>query len=163
LISEHELTSNDLYKQFEDSLRSFKPRSWTLVVFEGSPAEGLYSWCPDCIVASTHLRKLEKEVGDSTDNNDNASRNSLLPSEVKLLKFKVGSKKEWESESDPNLFKKNFPFLSDVPTAVLFFGRLDVMRMIAPRENDLQYIAERTKTYEDQIRSEDWHPPLKVR
>lgn len=146
------LTSLELYSQFCDSLQNFKPGSWTLALFEGSPAEGLYSWCPDCVVMSTHVRNLERDQ----------EKNDKAPS-AKLLKFKVGSRREWESKRKLNPFKAGFPHLSDVPTAILFFGRLDVFRVIAPSEADLRYMLERTKVYEDQVRSQDWHPPVVYR
>jgi hypothetical protein len=148
MATSRKLTAKDLYRQFQDSLLSFRPGSWTLGVFEGSPTDGLYSWCPDCVVASTHLRTFKE---------------SVLSPNAKLLNFKVGSRKEWESKQSLNPFKKNFPFLSDVPTVVLFFGRLDVMRIIAPRVSDLRFMLRRARTYEDQVRSKYWHPPVKFR
>ncbi|HZW58446.1 MAG TPA: thioredoxin domain-containing protein [Nitrososphaerales archaeon] len=153
MLATNKLTSEDLYKQFQESLQSFKPGSWTLALFEGSPAGGLYSWCPDCVVASTHIRKIEAEE----------NGNHLSSRSARLLKFKVGSKREWESKRILNPFKANFPHLSDVPTAILFFGRLDVLRIIAPREADLRYMLGRTIVYEDQVKSKDWHPPVRYR
>ncbi len=141
------LTAQDLYREFQNSLSSYAPKTWHLAVFEGSPEGGLYSWCPDCVVASTHIRRFEEYSKESR---------------VKLLKFKVGSKEEWESKTaDKNPFKQGFPFLSDVPTAVLFLGRLDVCRMIAPQESDLIYMCKRIELYEEQIESGQWHVPLR--
>ena len=141
-------TAKDLYRQFQDSLLSFRPGLWTLAVFEGSPTDGLYSWCPDCVVASAHLRTF---------------RENVLSPNAMLLNFKVGSRKEWESKQGLNPFKKNFPFLSDIPMAVLFFGRLDVMRVIAPRVSDLRFMLKRARIYEEQVRSKYWHPPVKFK
>jgi hypothetical protein len=140
------LSAEDLYDQFQDSLKTFHSDSWRILVFEGSPAGGLYSWCPDCVVMSTYLKKFESS-------NPNSKK-------VKILKFKVGSRREWESKGKLNPFKTRFPYLSDVPTAILFFGKLDVMRTIAPRDSDFQYMLERARIYEQQVKSGDWHPPV---
>jgi hypothetical protein len=51
--------------------------------------------------------------------------------------------------------------LSDLPTAILFFGRIDVIRIIAPQEEDLKAMIARISIYEKQIRNGDWHPPAK--
>jgi hypothetical protein len=146
LVGEKKLTAKDLFMQFRKSLTSFEERSWNLAIFEGSPAEGLYSWCPDCIVASAHIQHFEK-----------------YQNQIKLLKFKVGTRKEWEAKIRLNPFRANFPFLSDVPTAILFRGKLDTCRIIAPRGADLEFMSERVKVFEEQIRSGDWHPPLRFR
>jgi hypothetical protein len=146
MISNKKLSSVDLYKQFRKALGSFEDESWNLALFEGSPAEGLYSWCPDCIVASTHIRHFEE-----------------YQNKIKLLKFKVGTRKEWESQAHLNPFRRNFPFLSDVPTAILFRGKLDACRIIAPRETDLEFMNRRVETFQEQIASGDWHPPLRFR
>jgi hypothetical protein len=141
------LTSQGLYSQFVDFHKNFKPGTWTIAMFEGSPANGLYSWCPDCIVASTHVRRFEERKLGSQD--------------IKLQNFRVGSRIEWESKSKLNPFRIRFPFLSDVPTAILFFGKLDVIRIIAPQEIDLVQMMKRTRVYENQIKSQHWRPPLR--
>jgi hypothetical protein len=141
------LSALDLYREFQNSLSSFSPDSWHLAIFEGSPEGGLYSWCPDCVVASTHIREFEK-ISEG--------------SKVKLVKFKVGSKEEWESKtSGNNPFKADFPHISDVPTAILFLGRLDVCRIIAPQESDLAYMCKRIDRYSEQISSGQWHVPIR--
>ncbi len=140
-------TAEDLYREFQKSLSSFDPNSWHLTIFEGSPEGKLYSWCPDCVVASTHIRHFEEYSKES---------------KVKLLKFKVGSKDEWESKvSVKNPFKQSFPYLSDIPTAILFLGKLDVSRMIAPQESDLIYMCKRIDLYKGQIEAGQWHVPLR--
>jgi len=146
LTAKVKLTTQELHLQFLGAYNSFRSGSWRIAVFEGSPEEGLYSWCPDCIVASNHLRRYEKKKQES--------------SNISLSKFKVGTKKEWESKTEPNPFKKKFPYLSDVPTAILFFGKLDTIRIIAPRESDFELLVERVEVYKEQIESKDWHPPL---
>jgi hypothetical protein len=75
---------------------------------------------------------------------------------VRVVQFMVGSRGEWENGSP---FKEQFPFLVDLPTAVLFYGRLDVARIIIPQESDLSYLCERAKAYSEQIRTGAWHPP----
>jgi hypothetical protein len=138
------ISALQLYKQFEDTTETgFSGRAWTIAIFEGSPSEGLYSWCPDCIVASAHIERFEK-----------------YQSDMNLLKFKVGTRKEWESKQVLNPFKTKYPYLSDVPTAILFLNKLDVFRVVAPREKDLTLMCERTKIYEEQISSNEWHPPI---
>ena len=140
------LTALELHNQFKEIVSNFKPSSWHLAIFEGSPIEGLYSWCPDCVVASTHVANFEK-----------------YQEKVQLLKFKVGSKREWESKTKLNPFKAKFPFLSDIPTAILFMGRLDVFRVIAPQETDLRIMCERIDAYNRQIETAQWHPPIRLR
>jgi hypothetical protein len=79
---------------------------------------------------------------------------------VKVIQFKVGSKKEWEGGVDvPSPFKANFPHLVDLPTAILFHGRLDVARTIAPRKDDLLYLSRRADVLETQIKDGSWNPP----
>ena len=46
MVTSRKLTAKDLYRQFQDSLLSFRPGSWTLAVFEGSPTDGLYLVVP---------------------------------------------------------------------------------------------------------------------
>ena len=141
------MTSLDLYDQFQSKFeKSFPNQPWTISIFEGSPANGLYSWCPDCVVASAHIQRFEKHKN-----------------RIKLVKFKVGTRKEWENKKDLNPFKARKPYLSDVPTAILFMRTVDVCRIVAPRESDLEMMCERTKIYEKQIRLGDWHPPLNSR
>jgi hypothetical protein len=141
----HLMTSGDHYKQFRSELMtSFPNHSWTIAIFEGSPIKGLYSWCPDCIVASTHIRLFEKHQD-----------------RIRLVKFQVGTRKEWEDKTYLNPFKTKFPYLSDVPTAILFMRTLDVYRIVAPQESDLEVMCDRTKIYEKQIRLGEWHPLLR--
>jgi hypothetical protein len=111
-------------------------------VFEGSPCEDADSWCPDCVSAYGDLKGFSESYKGS----------------VKLIRFKVGTKDEWEGKRELNPFRGKFPFLSDLPTAILFRGKLDVARIIAPRKQDLFYLCERAEIYEDQIRTNSWHP-----
>ncbi len=136
------LTASDLYTQFKNAHSNFESGVWRVVVFEGSPEEGLYSWCPDCNVALPHIQKFEGKHKD-----------------VKLLRFKVGSRLEWESKDHLDPFRENFPFISDVPTAILFRGKVDVFRLIAPDEADLAHMRERIEKYDRQIANGSWHPP----
>ena len=79
---------------------------------------------------------------------------------VKVITFKVGSKKEWKGASNgPNPFKTKFPHLVDLPTAILFHGKLDVARTIAPRKGDLLYLSGRAGALEAQIKDGSWNPP----
>jgi hypothetical protein len=137
-------SSDELYAKFLKALSTNEPEAWMLAVFEGSPAGDAYSWCSDCVAARGDLRSfLEEYTGD-----------------VKVFQFKVGTKAEWEGKApDRSPFKAKFPFLSDLPTAVLFKGKLDVARLIAPRKEDLLYLSRRATTYESQIASDSWNPP----
>lgn len=117
--------------------------SWTLAIFEGSPTEDAYSWCSDCVAASGDLRIFLSEYR----------------GQVKVIQFKVGSKKEWERRDAPSPFKAKFPHLVDLPTAILFHGRLDVARTIAPRKDDLLYLSQRADVLETQIKDGSWNPP----
>jgi len=134
----------DLYARFLEALADNKPGDWILAVFEGSPSEGVYSWCSDCVAASRDLSSfLAEYTGD-----------------VKVSQFKVGTKDEWEDNAiGSSPFKVKFPFLSDLPTAILFNGKLDVARFIAPRKEDLLYLSNRATTYENQKASGSWNPP----
>ncbi len=137
------LPADQLYEQFERTLQKSRIGDWLLAVFEGSPSDGAYSWCDDCVAASGDLRTFAASyVGP-----------------VKLLQFKVGTKEEWEGGNrSPNAFKSKFPFLSDIPTAILFNGHIDVARFIAPRKQDLEYLCGRAVRYEEQAKSNVWHP-----
>lgn len=133
-----------LYAKFLEALANNKPGDWILAVFEGSPAKGVYSWCSDCVAASRDLSSfLAEHTGD-----------------VKVSQFKVGTKDEWEENViGPSPFRVKFPFLSDLPTAILFYGKLDVARFIAPRKEDLLYLSDRATTYENQQADGSWDPP----
>ena len=134
----------NLYSKFEDTIRQMKDGNWVLAVFEGSPAGGEYSWCSDCVAASEDIRGFM----------------SAYRGMVKVIQFKVGSKKEWEGNSDGRSpFKDKFPHLVDLPTAILFRGKLDVARTIAPRKDDLLYLSSRAEALEAQIKDGSWNPP----
>ncbi|MGI0079169.1 MAG: thioredoxin domain-containing protein [Nitrososphaerales archaeon] len=138
------LSQSDLYRVFKEKLSKFEEREWNLVLFEGSPTDNSYSWCPDCVFALDHIRKFKASYGGP----------------VSFLQFKVGSRGEWESGRNP--FKRDFPFLSDLPTAVLLRGKIDAARVIAPEQGDLLYLCERTVAYERQIKMGAWNPPKKI-
>jgi len=140
------VTSEELYRKFESVIVLGKSDAWTLAVFEGSPSGNQYSWCSDCVAASEDLRAFLKEYHGP----------------VKVFQFKVGSENEWEGENgheDP--FKGRFPYLSDLPTAVLFHGRQDVARTIAPRKADLIYLSQRAEVLEGMIEEGTWKPPAR--
>jgi uncharacterized protein DUF953 len=138
------LPAEQLYRKFESVIKGQRRGSWVLGVFEGSPRSGAYSWCSDCVAASNAVASFFAEY----------------KGEVKLIQFKVGTREEWEGkEHRANPFRANSPFLSDLPTAVLFYGRLDVARVIAPRKDDLLHLCRRASIYEKQIENGSWHPP----
>ncbi len=136
-----EAARNQIYNAFLDQLSQFKENDWYLVLFEGSPTENAYSWCSDCIYAQEDVRKFK----------------SSYDGPVKFLQFKVGSKEEWTFPDNP--FKVKFPCLTDLPTAMLFRGQVDAMRVIAVKQKDLLYLCERSQEYESQVRSGAWSPP----
>jgi Eukaryotic protein of unknown function (DUF953) len=138
------LTQKQLYNIFTDQLSTFRDDEWHLVLFEGSPTENSYSWCPDCIFALEQVKQFKSSYGGP----------------VEFLQFKVGSREEWESEKT-NPFKTSFPYLTDLPTAVLFRGQIDAMRVIAVEQDDLLYLCKRSLTYEKQIKTGAWSPPKK--
>ena len=143
-MMEESITQERLYAKFEDAVRQTMDGNWVLAIFEGSPSGEEYSWCSDCVAASEDLRSFMAE-----------SRGF-----VKVIQFKVGSKKEWEGTSDsPSPFKIKFPHLVDLPTAILFHGKLDVARTIAPRKDDLLYLSKRADALEAQIKDGSWNPP----
>ncbi len=137
-------SDEELYAKFMEALANNESGDWILAVFEGSPSKGMYSWCSDCVAASRDLSSfLEEFTGD-----------------VKVSQFKVGTKDEWEDNViGPSPFRVKFPFLSDLPTAILFNGKLDVARFIAPRKEDLLYLSNRATTYENQKANGSWNPP----
>ena len=132
--------SDQLYDSFLDQLSKFRDDEWHVVLFEGSPTENLYSWCPDCVFALDGVKKFKSTYGGP----------------VHFIQFKVGSKEEWLLDSP---FKIRFPYLTDLPTAVLFRGQIDTMRVIAVEQRDLLYLCERSQEYEQQIKSGAWSPP----
>jgi hypothetical protein len=136
-----ELTQRQIYNEFLGQLSGFGDSEWYLVLFEGSPTENSYSWCSDCVFAQEGVKKFKSSYGGP----------------VKFLQFKVGSKEEWVSPDNP--FKTKFPFLTDLPTAMLFRGQVDTMRAIGIQQNDLQYLCERSLEYENQIKTGAWSPP----
>ena len=138
------ITQERLYAKFEEAVRQMRDRDWLLAMFEGSPTEEGYSWCSDCVAASEDLRSFM------------ADHRGF----VKVVQFKVGSKKEWKGGSDGSSpFKIKFPHLVDLPTAILFHGKLDVARTIAPRKDDLLYLSRRAESLEAQIKDRSWIPP----
>ena len=138
------LTQKQLYDVFIDKLSTFRDDEWHLVLFEGSPTENSYSWCSDCVFALDHVKKFKSSYGGP----------------VQFLQFKVGSNEEWDNEN-ANPFKMSFPYLTDLPTAILFRGQIDAMRVIAVEQDDLLYLCERSLIYEKQIKSGAWSPPKK--
>lgn len=140
------VTSEELYRKFESFIVRGKSDAWVLAVFEGSPSGDQYSWCSDCVAASGDLRGFLTEYRGP----------------VKVFQFKVGSEDEWEGENGrENPFKGRFPYLSDLPTAVLFHGRQDVARTIAPRKDDLSYLSRRAEVLGGMIRDGTWKPPAR--
>jgi hypothetical protein len=138
------LTQPQLYEIFENKLSSFREGSWHLILFEGSATANSYSWCSDCVFALDEVKKFMASYGGP----------------VEFLQFKVGSKEEWDN-AETNPFKKSFPYLTDLPTAILFRGQIDTMRVIAVEQKDLLYLCVRSLEYEKQIQSGAWNPPKK--
>ncbi len=147
ITEEKQLDAVALHQIFTKAWKGFAPISWNLAIFEGSPENGLYSWCPDCVVASSHIAKFE------------SLQKSSKSKKARLYKFHVGSRNEWKSKENP--FRKEFPHLPDLPTAILFYGSIDVVRIIAPREPDLEMMISRIRTFEEQIEKGEWHPPMR--
>jgi hypothetical protein len=138
------VTREKLYAKFENEIRQMDGERWILAVFEGSPAGGAYSWCSDCVAASEDLRSFMSEYRGL----------------VKVIQIKVGSKKEWEGGSNgPSPFKVRFPHLVDLPTAILFRGKIDVARTLAPRKDDLLYLGRRADALDAQVKDGSWNPP----
>lgn len=134
----------ELYGRFEKTVMEMGEETWMLGVFEGSPTASAYSWCSDCVAASEDLRRFLRDY----------------KGKVKVMQFKVGNKREWEGpDGGQNPFRVRFPHLSDLPTAVLFRGGVDVARVIQPRKDDLKFLARRARVFEEQIRSGSWHVP----
>lgn len=136
-----EFTRDQIYENFLKQVSGFKDDEWHLILFEGSPTENSYSWCSDCVNAQEGVRKFKSSYGGP----------------VKFLQFKAGSREEWTSPDNP--FKVKFPCLTDLPTAMLFRGQVDTMRVIAVEQKDLLYLCERSLEYENQISSGAWRPP----
>src|SRR5579872_3956209 len=94
--SSSKLAQMQLYNIFLDKLASFCDDEWHLILFEGSPTDNSYSWCPDCVFALPHIKKFKAAYGGP----------------VEFLQFNVGSREEWENlKSNP--FKISFPNLTD--------------------------------------------------
>jgi hypothetical protein len=141
VVEDQKFSQKQIYDEFLSQLSNFGDDKWYLVLFEGSPTEDAYSWCSDCVYASEGVKSFKSSYGGP----------------VKLLQFKVGSREEWKSPDNP--FKASFPYLTDLPTAMLFRGQVDTMRAIGIQQRDLEYLCERSLEYENQIRSGAWSPP----
>src|SRR5438094_10293906 len=96
-------SAENLYAKFLKALANNKSGDGILAVFEGSPSEGMYSWCSDCVAASRDLSSfLEEYTG-----------------EVQVSQFKGGTKNEWEDNVvGQSPFRVKFTVLSDCPTAI---------------------------------------------
>jgi hypothetical protein len=137
------ITAQDLYLKFEEATRKWGGEQWVLAVFEGSPSATASSWCSDCVAAGDDLRSFL----------------AGYKGRVRTVQFKVGTEQEWNGRDGSNPFKVRFPFLSDLPTAVLFYGRLDVARVVALTKNDLSYLSDRADVFEQQKQDGSWKPP----
>lgn len=138
-------SDDDLYSKFERSIVKGAAHEWVIAIFEGSPEGDEYSWCSDCVAARGDVRSFLEEY----------------KGPIRVIQFKVGTKDEWEGrDGGTSPFKAHFPHLSDLPTAVLFYGELDVARTIAPRKDDLVYLSSRARIFEGQIKDSSWHPPV---
>jgi hypothetical protein len=137
-------SAEQLYRKFENAVGNRRNKEWTLGVFEGSPEGKAYSWCSDCIAARDDLRSFRADYKGG----------------VKIVQFEVGAREEWKGRrGDRNPFKAKSPFISDLPTAILFYGGLDVARVTAPRKEDFLYLCQRAEVYDSQIETNAWTPP----
>ena len=137
------VTTRNLYVKFKDATNKRGGEEWVLAVFEGPPSGDAYSWCSDCVAASGDLRSFLSDY----------------KGRVRTVQFKVGTQDEWEGpDGASNPFKRRFPFLSDLPTAILFHGWIDVARIIAPRKKDLLYLSERADIFDEQLKDGSWKP-----
>lgn len=88
-----------------------------IILFHGGQGEKREkSWCLGCITA---LEDFEKFA-------------SIYNGPIELFAVSVGTQEEWQRKSDEgvrtSLFRRNFPYLQAVPTAILGKGSLELSK-----------------------------------
>ena len=126
------------YKEFASlSKRLEREEKAYIILFHGGKGDkGERSWCPSCITA---LEDFEKFA-------------STYNSHIELFTVSVGTQQEWQKKSREgtrtSLFRRNFPYLQAVPTAILGKGSLELIKVLGPEIEDFEHLIERFKQYE---------------
>jgi len=108
-----------------------------IILFHGGKGEkGERSWCLGCIAALEDFMKFV----------------STYSGHIELFAVSVGTQKEWQRKSREgartSLFRKNFPHLQAVPTAILGKGSFELVKILGPELRDFEHLVERFKQYE---------------
>jgi predicted restriction endonuclease len=71
---------------------------------------------------------------------------------IELFTVSVGTQGEWQKKSKEgvrtSVFRRTFPHLQAVPTAILGKGSLELIKVLEPRIKDFDHLVERFKQYE---------------
>jgi len=135
--TEHSHESEN-YKEFISLSKSLeKAEKAYIILFHGGKGDkGERSWCLGCITA---LEDFENFA-------------SSYNGDVEFFTVSVGTQKEWQKKSKEgvrtSLFRRNFPYLQAVPTAILCKGSLELVRVLGPGIKDFEHLVERFKQYE---------------
>jgi thiol-disulfide isomerase/thioredoxin len=134
---EHTCESEN-YKEFTYLSKNLEEaeKAYIILFHGGKGDKGERSWCPGCITA---LEDFEKFA-------------SAYNGHIELFTVSVGTQGEWQKKSREGVrtifFRRNFPYLQAVPTAVLGKGSLELVKVLEPRIKDFEHLVERFKQYE---------------
>jgi thiol-disulfide isomerase/thioredoxin len=126
------------YKEFTSLSKNLeKVEKAYIILFHGGKGEkGERSWCEGCITA---LEDFEKFA-------------SAYNGPVELYMISVGKQEEWQKKTREgirtSLFRRNFPHLQAVPTAILGKDSFELIKVLGPRLGDFKHLVERLKQYE---------------
>jgi len=138
IISIEHTYESENYKEFGSLSKSLeRAEKAYIILFHGGKGEkGERSWCQGCITA---LEDFEKFA-------------STYSGHIELFMVSVGTQEEWQKKSKEgvrtSLFRRNFPYLQAVPTAILGKGSLELVKVLGPRIEDFEHLVERFKQYE---------------
>jgi thiol-disulfide isomerase/thioredoxin len=126
------------HKEFVSLSKSLeKAEKVYIILFHGGKGDKEErSWCSGCIPA---LEDFERFA-------------STYNGPIELFTVSVGTQGEWQKTSKEgvrtSLFRRSFPYLQAVPTAILGKGTFELIKFLGPRIRDFEHLAERFKQYE---------------
>jgi thiol-disulfide isomerase/thioredoxin len=111
-------------------------KAYVILFHGGEGDKGDRSWCQGCIIALEDFEKFASTYNGS----------------IELFMVSIGTQEEWQKKSKEgvrtSLFRRNFPYLQAVPTAILGKGLLELVKVLGPRIKDFEHLVERFKQYE---------------
>ena len=125
------------YKHFASLSKKLEKteKAYIILLHGGKGEKRERSWCLGCITA---LEDFEKFA-------------SAYNGDIELFTVSVGTQEEWQKKSKgarTSLFRRNFPYLQAVPTAMLGKGSLELVKVLGPRIEDFKHLVKRFKQYE---------------